>query len=359
MKFRPAQYSPDKGLQITSSPFTHNPQNKTSNIMLWVIVACIPGILAQIYYFGYGNLIQIAIAIITALIAESTVLSLRKRPIFTQIRDNSALLTGLLLAISLPPLAPWWIIVLGTTFSIVVAKQLYGGLGHNPFNPAMVGYVVLLVSFPVQMTCWLLPMNLQLAPISFFDTLLIILTDNIQNYSPYSLPQNIDAVSQATPLDAFKTGLRSQSAIQVLQQPLFSDVLATHGWQWINAGFLVGGLLLLWRKIIYWYIPVSFLLSLTVCTTISWLVAPENSAPPLLHLFSGATMLGAFFIATDPVSAATTPKGRLIFGGLIGLLVWLIRVYGGYPDAVAFAVLLANIAVPLIDHYTQPRVHGH
>ncbi|WP_114195431.1 electron transport complex subunit RsxD [Edaphovirga cremea] len=346
--------------RIASSPFTHNRQS-TRSIMLFVMLACIPGLLAQVWFFGYGTLIQVALAMVTAVIAEGVTLSLRKQPVLTRLGDNSALLTALLLGVSLPPLAPWWLIVIGTVFAIIIAKQLYGGLGQNPFNPAMIGYVVLLISFPVQMTTWLPPDALQAEPLSLVDTFLSIFSGHTsEGLSAYQLQLNVDGVSQATPLDGFKTGLRSgHSAEQLMAQPLFSGVLAGLGWQWINLGFLAGGLFLLWRKNIHWHIPVSFLVTLAFCSGLAWLVAPATNASPMIHLFSGATMLGAFFITTDPVTASTTPKGRLIFGALIGLLVWLIRAHGGYPDGVAFAVLLANITVPLIDHYTQPRVYGH
>lgn len=344
--------------RIASSPHSHNRQT-TSKIMLLVILACIPGILVQCYFFGYGNLIQIGIAAVTAVASEGAVFKLRKLPVAQHLGDNSALLTALLLAISLPPLAPWWLIVIGTLFAIIIAKQVYGGLGQNPFNPAMVGYVVLLISFPVQMTAWSLPIELQAQPISFIDTLQIIFIGHGQfgDLLPTTVA-NIDGVTQATPLDTFKTGIRTlQSPEQILHQPLFTP-LAGVGWQWINLAFLVGGLFLLFKNTIQWQIPVSFLVTLLICSLLDWQFN-DNAAPPLLQLFSGATMLGAFFIATDPVTASTTPRGRLIFGALIGALVWLIRTQGGYPDAVAFAVLLANITVPLIDHYTQPRAYGH
>lgn len=346
--------------RIASSPFTHNRQS-TSAIMLMVILACIPGLLAQVWFFGYGTLVQLALAIVIALLTEGAVLQLRKMPVKKRLGDNTALLTAVLLGISLPPLAPWWMVVIGTVFAIVIAKQLYGGLGQNPFNPAMVGYVVLLISFPVQMTTWLPPDALQHHHVSFADTLMTIFTGhNSQDLSAYQLQMNVDGVTQATPLDAFKTGLRSgHTADQVLAEPLFSGILAGLGWQWINLGFLAGGLFLMAKKIISWHIPASMLVMLTFCATVAWGLSPEAYPPPMIGLFSGATMLGAFFIATDPVTASTTPKGRLIFGALIGLLVWLIRTYGGYPDGIAFAVLLANITVPLIDHYTQPRVYGH
>jgi electron transport complex protein RnfD len=346
--------------RIASSPFTHNRQ-RTSSIMLWVMLACIPGMAAQWYFFGPGNLVQVALAMVTALSAEGAIVAMRHQSVKARLGDNSALLTALLLGISLPPLAPWWMIVLGTFFAIVIAKGLYGGLGQNPFNPAMVGYVVLLISFPVQMTTWLPPDTLQAHALGWHDTLLSIFSGHSSDgLTAYQLQTNVDGVTQATPLDGFKTGLRAGHAYtQLLAQPIYSGFLAGLGWQWVNLGFLAGGLLLLGRRLIHWHIPVSFLLMLAFCSGLAWLVNPALNASPLIHLFSGATMLGAFFIATDPVTASTTPRGRLIFGALIGLLVWLIRVYGGYPDGVAFAVLLANITVPLIDHYTQPRVYGH
>lgn len=346
--------------RIASSPFTHNRQS-TSTIMLMVILACIPGLLAQVWFFGYGTLVQLGLCSLIALLTEGAVLQLRKMPVQKRLGDNTALLTAVLLGVSLPPLAPWWMAVIGMVFAIVIAKQLYGGLGQNPFNPAMVGYVVLLISFPVQMTTWLPPNALQHHHVDFSDTLLTIFTGHSsQGLTAYQLQMNVDGITQATPLDAFKTGLRSgHSAEQVLAEPLFGGLLAGLGWQWINLGFLAGGLFLMWRKIISWHIPLSILVMLTFCASIAWAIAPEAYPSPMIGLFSGATMLGAFFIATDPVTASTTPKGRLIFGALIGLLVWLIRTYGGYPDGIAFAVLLANITVPLIDHYTQPRVYGH
>ncbi len=346
--------------RISSSPYTHN-HRSTSRIMLLVLLAALPGMAAQWFYFGWGNLIQVAIAAIAGIAAEAAILRLRKLPLAETLKDNSALLTALLLGISIPPLAPWWLVVIGTLFAVVISKQLYGGLGQNPFNPAMVGYVVLLISFPVQMTSWLPPDALQSITPGFGDTLSMIFhAHTLDGHTMQQLQIGIDGVSQATPLDNFKTGLRAgHSAEQLLAQPIYSGVLAGLGWQWINLGFLLGGLFLLWNRSIRWHIPLSFLASLALCACIGWLISPGSLASPLIHLFSGATMLGAFFIATDPVTASTTNKGRLIYGALAGVLVWLIRSFGGYPDGVAFAVLLANITVPLIDYYTQPRVYGH
>lgn len=346
--------------RIASSPYTHN-QRQTSRIMLLVLLAAIPGIATQLWFFGWGTLVQIILAVISALSAEALVLKLRNQPIAAILKDNSALLTGLLLAVSIPPLAPWWMVVLGTVFAVIIAKQLYGGLGQNPFNPAMIGYVVLLISFPVQMTNWLPPYEIAATVPGMADALQVIFTGHTTSGGDMStLRMGIDGISQATPLDTLKTSLHSgRSVEQIMQYPIFSGMLAGAGWQWVNLAWLAGGVWLLTIKVIRWHIPVSFLVSLALCATLGWLFAPESLASPQIHMLSGATMLGAFFILTDPITASTTNRGRLIFGALAGVLVWLIRSFGGYPDGVAFAVLLANITVPLIDYYTRPRVYGH
>ncbi|EFF0770842.1 electron transport complex subunit RsxD [Escherichia fergusonii] len=346
--------------RIASSPYTHN-QRQTSRIMLLVLLAAIPGIATQLWFFGWGTLVQIILAVISALSAEALVLKLRNQPIAAILKDNSALLTGLLLAVSIPPLAPWWMVVLGTVFAVIIAKQLYGGLGQNPFNPAMIGYVVLLISFPVQMTNWLPPYEIAATVPGMTDALQVIFSGHTTSGGDMStLRMGIDGISQATPLDTLKTSLHSgRSVEQIMQYPIFSGMLAGAGWQWVNLAWLAGGVWLLTIKVIRWHIPVSFLVSLALCATLGWLFAPESLASPQIHMLSGATMLGAFFILTDPVTASTTNRGRSIFGALAGVLVWLIRSFGGYPDGVAFAVLLANITVPLIDYYTRPRVYGH
>lgn len=346
--------------RIASSPYTHN-QRQTSRIMMLVLIAALLGIATQLWFFGWGTLFQIILAAVSALAAEAAVLQLRKQPIAATLKDNSALLTGLLLAVSIPPLAPWWMVVLGTVFAVIIAKQLYGGLGQNPFNPAMIGYVVLLISFPVQMTSWLPPHDIAATAPGLLDALQVIFTGHTASGGDMNtLRMGIDGISQATPLDTFKTSLHAGHAVeQIMQYPIYSGMLAGAGWQWVNIAWLIGGVWLLWQKAIRWHIPVSFLVTLAVCSTLGWAFAGDSLASPQLHLLSGATMLGAFFILTDPVTASTTNRGRLIFGALAGLLVWLIRSFGGYPDGVAFAVLLANITVPLIDYYTRPRVYGH
>jgi electron transport complex protein RnfD len=211
------------------------------------------------------------------------------------------------------------------------------------------------------MTSWLPPHEIAANVPGFSDALRMIFAGHTASGGDMnSLRMGIDGISQATPLDTFKTSLHAGHAVkEILQYPIYGGTLAGLGWQWVNIAYLVGGLFLLWQKTIRWHIPLSFLLSLTLCATLGWLFSPQSFAAPQIHLLSGATMLGAFFILTDPVTASTTNRGRLIFGALAGLLVWLIRSFGGYPDGVAFAVLLANITVPLIDYYTRPRVYGH
>ncbi|MXP67412.1 electron transport complex subunit RsxD [Pantoea sp. Aalb] len=335
-------------LPCTSSPYIHNCRRNTSNIMLLVVLATIPGIIIQSYFFGIGVLIQIFLAIFTALITEGMISCLRQKTFFSSLIDNSALLTAVLLAISIPSIAPWWLIVIGTIFAIIIAKQIYGGLGHNLFNPAMIGYVVLLISFPIQMTNWL-PSNSELNIINMnaIDSLNMIFNTDTNTINKYS----VDAISQATPLNYLKN--------KKIYSFSYKSELYGLAWYFINLAYLISGILLIIKKVIRWHIPLSILASLSICYSISWLFIPEKFNSPLVHLFSGATMLGAFFIATDPVTASITNYGRLIYGAFIGILVWIIRSFGGYPDGLAFAVLLANICVPLIDYYTQPRIYGY
>ncbi len=344
---------------IASSPHNHT-QNETSALMRLVIYATIPGIFAQWYFFGWGNLIHILLASITAIVAEFTFLSLRAKPIRHTLFDGSAILTAVLIGISLPALAPWWIPVIGTIFAIIIVKQLYGGLGHNPFNPAMAAYVMLLISFPVQMTLWQPPLSLMSVDLSLTNTLTTIFTGfTLEGYSSEQLRMHIDGFTMATPLDTLKTNITLGLTVsESINSPVFGNYFS-FGWEWINLGFLLGGLLLIFKKAINWHTPVSFLFSLFICSFIGYTISPDSSASTMFHWFTGATMLGAFFILTDPVSGATSNKGRIIFALLAGLLVYLIRKFGGYPDAVAFAVLLCNMLAPLIDQYTRPRTYGH
>lgn len=344
---------------IASSPHNHI-KNKTSALMRLVIYATLPGIFAQLYFFGWGNLIHIALAIISALVAEFFILSLREKKIPEQIFDGSAILTAILLGISLPALAPWWVSVLGAAFAIIVVKQLYGGLGHNPFNPAMAGYVMLLISFPVQMTSWQPPLQLVSVDLTFFDTLSIIFTSfTSDGYSVEQIRTHIDGYTMATPLDTVKTNLTlGLTATESMNSPVIGDNFGL-GWEWVNAGFLLGGLFLIYKKAIDWITPFSFLFGLFALSFIAYTFSPDTNTSTMFHWFNGACMLGAFFILTDPVSGATSNKGRMVFGLLAALLVFIIRKFGGYPEAVAFAVLLCNMCAPLIDQYTRPRTYGH
>jgi electron transport complex protein RnfD len=325
--------------------------NNVAKVMRHVVVAVLPGTLALCWFFGVGVITNIIIAVTTAWISEAAILLLRKRPVISTLKDNSALLSAWLLAIALPPIAPWWLVAIGTAFAIIFAKQLYGGLGYNPFNPAMVGYVVLLVSFPVEMTQWLSPRALS------SETLSIRQIIDIQLFG--QLPVGgWDAISGATPLDKIKTELASQKTIsEIMQAPLFA-VIAGKGWLWVNLYFLLGGIFLIRKRIITWHTPASMLTALFIISSLFYLVDSERHASPLLHLFSGAAMLGAFFIATDPVSSCTSNKGKLFYGAGIGLITYIIRSWAGYPDGVAFAVLFMNLAAPFIDYYCKPRVFG-
>jgi electron transport complex protein RnfD len=340
-------------MRFSTAPPPHlAPITSVSRIMLEVLAALLPGLAALAWQFGPGVLIQCLIALAVAEAAEAAVLRLRGRPVAPVLRDYSAALTAVLLAVSLPPLAPWWITAFGTLFAIVVGKQIYGGLGYNPFNPAMVGYAVLLVSFPRHMTAWLPPQELNPAHLNFADTWNAIFGREL----PAGL--GFDALTMATPLDTIKTQLGRNLVLDEIRGASVFSGIAGKGWGWVNFGFLLGGLWLLKRRLIAWQIPAGMLGALFALSMAFFLIDPGQHPTPLFQLFSGATMLGAFFIATDPVSSSTTPRGRLIYGALIGLLVFVIRAWGGYPDGVAFAVLLLNLAAPTIDHYTRPRVFG-
>ncbi|MGO2008906.1 RnfABCDGE type electron transport complex subunit D [Vreelandella alkaliphila] len=321
-----------------------NTMPPTAHLMRWVIVATAPGLAAMTFYFGLGVISNVLLAALFALGAEALVLKLRQRSLQPALRDSSAVLTGVLLGASLPPASPWWLIGIGVIAAIVVAKQLYGGLGQNPFNPAMVGYALLLVSFPTYMTLWSPPQPL--------------ISENLWAQISGALPAStLDALSGATPLDAFKHKGETLLASEFwASQPLPEGAL--NAWRNVALAWLAGGLLLVAKRIISWHIPVAMLVSMAVLATLFYASDPSHFASPLFHLTTGAAMFGAFFIATDPVSAATSRRGKLFFGAGIGALVMIIRTFGGYPDAVAFAVLLMNLCVPLLDIYTVPRPTG-
>lgn len=322
-------------------------------IMFKVLLALLPAVIAYVYVFGGAILVTLTLATLTALLCEAALLNLRGKPVQPFLMDFSAVVTAWLLALALPPLAPWWLVVVGTFFAIVIAKQLYGGLGYNPFNPAMVGYAVLLISFPVIMTKWPAPLSIAQSQLGFFDQLHFVFSG--------LLPADVqmDAVTSATPLDYLKTQLMlNHDTTNIMTSPIFGSIGATGG-EIISLAYLLGGLYLWQQKIISWHLPTAFLGTLAVMAGVFYLADATHFAGPLFHLTTGASMLCAFFIITDPVSGPTTPRGKLYFAAGVAVLTYLIRVYGGYPDGVAFSVLIMNMCVPLIDALTQPRVFGH
>ncbi|MCK3654404.1 electron transport complex subunit RsxD [Pasteurellaceae bacterium Macca] len=340
-----------------SSPHTHS-SNLTANFMLWVIATMLPALGVLGFFFGYGVFVQIAIALPLAVVIELLVAKLRGKPWLFYLSDLSGGLTALILAMAIPPYAPYWVIVIGVLVALLLAKHVYGGLGQNVFNPAMIGYALLLISFPVQMTAWLPPIELLNEPPTFGDSLSLIFTGlTSDGFSVHQLLNTIDGIAQATPLDSAKTNIAKEGLTGILASPIFIGQFAK-GWCEVNLAFLLGGLVLMYKRIIHWQIPVMMLVTFALLSGITELFWAEKHLGVLSQLFSGAMMFGAFFIATDPVSASITPRGKLIFGAMVGTFVYLIRYYGNYPDGVAFGVLLSNIAVPLIDHYTQPRLYG-
>ncbi len=335
-------------LMRVTSPHAHGPLS-TAAVMRLVLLATLPGVIVLTQFFGFGTLVNIAWACIVALACEALALKLRKRPLAFYLNDGSALVTATLLAIAMPPGSPWWLILVGVAFSILIAKHLYGGLGYNPFNPAMVGYVVLLISFPVEMTSWLAPLGYQATNTpGLIEALMACFS-----------PNSIDAITAATPLDLMKQN-NSLLVENLWAQNQQFGRWGGLGWEWVNIAFLLGGCWLLYKRIFTWHAPVSMLLTLGLLASIFYDGGSSASGgSPLFHLLSGGTMFGAFFIVTDPVTSAVSVRGRLVYGALCGVLIYTIRSWGNYPDAVAFAVLIMNFAAPFIDYYTQPRTYGH
>jgi electron transport complex protein RnfD len=319
-------------------------------MMRRVLLALIPTLALSAWLLGVGILVNALFACIVCWLLEVTALYVRQRPIATFANDGSALITALLIALALPPLTPWWVTATACLFAVVFAKHLYGGLGYNVFNPAMVGYVVVLISFPTQLANWPTPAETNAG---------IALTMDIFLHGRSALGSLTDALSGATPLDSIKIQLMQMRTIdEILAQDSFSW-LAGRGWEWINLAALGGGLWLLYKRVIRWHIPVAMLATMTVLYSVFYMYESSTHPSPLIGLFSGGTMLAAFFVATDPVSAAASDRGRLIYGCGIGALCFAIRLWGAYPDGIAFAILLMNMAAPLIDRYTLPRVHGY
>jgi electron transport complex protein RnfD len=343
-------------VEFETAAAPHSPPRASVPVMMRrVLYALVPAAACHVWFFGIGLLINFAICALAAMLAEATVLRMRGRTTREALRDSSALVTAALLAFAIPPLTPWWVPAAGGAAAIVLGKQIFGGLGKNLFNPAMVGYAILLVSFPVEMTQWVPPRmgDIDYTRLTALEQLSYTVTGTVPE------EQRVDALTRATPLSLAREGARAgRSFTEVRANSLFGD-FGGRGWEWVNNFLILGGLYLIYAGIIRWHIPIAVLAGLLLPATLLYFIDASRYAGPAFHLFSGATALGAFFIATDPVSAAATIKGRVIYGIGIGFLTYVIRTWGGYPDAIAFAVLLMNGAVPLIDRFTRPRVFGH
>jgi electron transport complex protein RnfD len=331
------------------------PKVDVASMMLHVLIALIPAALAHVWYFGPGFIFNLIIATLFCVGGEALMMRVRRRSPMAALSDYSVLITAALLAFALPSLTPWWVTATGALFGVVVAKHLYGGIGFNVFNPAMAGYVVILVAFPMQLNLWVAPSmgDIDYIDLTILQTLIYTLTG--------SLPETLDfdAISRATPLDAMKSGLRNmQTYAEVRTLSIMGD-FGGRGWEWISNFVAIGGVWLLIKKVIRWQIPAGVLVGLLLPAAIMYMVDSSSHASPGFHLFAGSTMLCAFFVATDPVSAATSPKGRFVYGLGIGLLIFAIRQWGAYADGVAFAVLIMNMATPAIDYITRPHIVGH
>lgn len=321
-------------LLVSFSPHVRDPLT-TDKIMALVAFALMPSVLVSVYVYGFYAVKTYLLAIIFCLGLEAVFLKLRKRP--STLRDNSALVTSLLLAMNLPPSSPWWIILVGSFVAIVISKQVFGGLGQNPFNPALVGRVFLLIAWPAEMTSWIEPSTIKNG---FF----------------------FDAISTATPLGQIKSEIISNGNILAMETLNTVDLFfgTVSGCLGGDSSFavLVGGLFLIWKRIIKWHIPFVYIGTVFLLTAIYWVFFPEQSLDPVQHMFAGGLMLGAFFMATDYVTCPITVKGQIIFAFGCGLLTVVIRLFGGYPEGVAFSILIMNAVTPLIDSYMRPKSFG-
>ncbi|MEE0972541.1 MAG: RnfABCDGE type electron transport complex subunit D [Paludibacteraceae bacterium] len=307
---------------VSSSPHVHSGDSIQKN-MLYVVLALLPAYLVALYYFGVGALAVSVIAIASCIGFEAFIqrFVLKTK---VSISDGSAALTGLLLAMNLPSNLPWWMVIIGSMAAIGLGKMCYGGLGNNLFNPALVGRVFLLISFPAAMTVWPVP-------------------------EPFSMAY-MDAQTAATPLSLMK--------FDQMLPPILSTIVGNEGGSMgeVSAiALLLGGLFLIWKKVITWHIPVSILATVALFTGIMHLVDPIAYENPLWHLCSGGLLLGAIFMATDYVTSPMTTRGQLLYGVGIGLITVVIRLWGSYPEGVSFAILLMNAATPLIDKYILPK----
>jgi len=334
-----------------SAPHIPN-TNTVAKVMLTVWLALIPAMLAHVYFFGTGIIIQLTLSIVFALLFEAISLKLLNKPIKLFLSDYSVFVTGLLFALCISPVAPWWISFIGMFFAIVVAKHLFGGLGQNIFNPAMVGFAVVLISFPQSMSIWLAPEAISPYALSFVENLQAIFL----NQFPSGI--EFDTLTQATPLDSLKTGIKQEFSIsEITAQPLFGN-FGGLGWEWIANFYFLGGVFLVYKRIITWRVPTAVILTTIAFSLPFNLYDADHFIGPLQHLFSGGLMLAAFFIATDPTTGCSSHKGQIYFGAGVAIMTILVREFGNFPDGVAFGILLMNMSAPLIDRLTIPKPFG-
>ncbi|OGT88145.1 MAG: electron transporter RnfD [Gammaproteobacteria bacterium RIFOXYA12_FULL_61_12] len=339
---------------LIAAPYSHA-KTSVSRTMGLVMLALLPATLFGLYQFGWPAIFLFTVTLISAVAAEAFSLRLAGKPVGLFLKDGSALLSGWLLAMTLPPWAPWWIGVIGAFLAIVVGKQIFGGLGQNLFNPAMVARVALLISFPLELTLFTAPSPLFSASApGFLEGLAVT----------FGGSNAIDAVASATPLGHFKTELgrgltlgQASEGTGSLWQLAWGQIPGSLG-ETSALLILLGGLFLIHKKVIGWHIPLAMLAGLALPAALFHGLYPGQYVGPLTHLVSGAAMLGAFFIATDLVTSPVSRSGQLLFGAGCGLLVYVIRTWAGYPEGVAFAVMLMNACTPLIDHYLRPRIYG-
>ena len=330
--------SKDPRLLVQPAPLLRQ-ELTTAKAMREVIYALLPATLAGFWFFGLGAVLVVAASIGGAVLTEwlfSPPEARRER-----LHDASGLLTGLLLGLTLPPSLPLWMAFLGGAASIGLGKLIWGGLGYNLFNPALVGRAFLLATFPNAMTTWSVQAPghwLQVYP---------------SNLAPPFLQAQYDALSAATPLGLMKFEQQSTSLWDLMLGSTSGCIGETSGLL-----LLAGGLYLLWRREIDWRIPAGILLATVAFSGGLYVTDPGHYPDPLFAIFAGSLLIGAFYMATDPVTSPLTPRGAWIFAVGIGLLIVLIRVFGGFPEGVMYAILLMNAATPLIDRYTQPRVFG-
>lgn len=329
--------------EAAASP-TEQVSERLQKTMSLVLLATVPGALVLLWFYGWGVLINWLLAASMALAAEALVLTLRQQPLKPSLSDGSALVSATLLAFALPPYSPWWLTLLASGFALLCGKHLFGGVGKNPFNPAMLGYALVLVSFPQQMNHWPAPHGLNLM-------------GGLQQIFGFSLGSTTppDAWAQATALDALRIN-KSLTIDELFAGNLSFGHFGGKGAEWVNLAFLLGGVFLLQRRVIAWHAPAGMLGSLFIISLLCWNGSGSDShGSPLFHLLTGASMLGAFFIATEPVSGPKSPRARLLFGAGVGVITYLIRTWGAYPDGVAFAVLLMNLTVPALERLERMR----